>query len=66
MTGLFCLRRFIVMEYLDGGTLRQRLDANMGGLGFWTGVRYALQMASAMKYLHDEAIPDRYTVVRLR
>lgn len=48
---------FIVVEYLDRGTLRQRLDAARGGLGFWPAVRHALELASAMKYLHYEAIP---------
>lgn len=50
---------FIVMEYLDGGTLRQRLDAAGGGLGFWPAMKHALELASVLRYMHEEAIPGR-------
>ncbi|CAB1099599.1 unnamed protein product [Ectocarpus sp. CCAP 1310/34] len=50
-------RTFVVMEYLDRGTLRARMDAARGGLGFWPGVRHAVELASVMAYLHDDAMP---------
>lgn len=45
------------MEYLNRGTLRARMDAARGGLGFWPGVRHAMELASVMTYLHDDAMP---------
>lgn len=48
------------MEYLEDGTLRRRLDAARGGLGFWPAVRHALELAKAMRYLHKEALPDMW------
>ncbi|CAN0350127.1 unnamed protein product, partial [Ectocarpus fasciculatus] len=45
------------MEYLNRGTLRARMDAARGGLGFWPGVRHATELASVMRYLHDDAMP---------
>lgn len=47
------------MEYLEGGTLRRRLDAVGGGLGFWPAAKHALELAAVMKYMHEEAIPER-------
>lgn len=46
-----------MIEFLDGGTLRARMDAARGGLGFWPGVRHATELASVMNYLHNHAIP---------
>lgn len=51
--------RFIVVEYLDGGTLRQRLDAAGGGLGFWPACKHALELASVLRYMHNDAVPGR-------
>jgi len=56
--------RFIMIEFLDGGTLRARLDAARGGLGFWPAVRHAMQLASVMRYLHTEAIPGKCVLHR--
>ncbi|CAM9508580.1 unnamed protein product, partial [Hapterophycus canaliculatus] len=33
------------------------MDAARGGLGFWPALRHATELASVMRYLHDEAIP---------
>eukprot|EP00903_Cladosiphon_okamuranus_P008082 g7793.t2 len=50
-------KTFMVIEFLDGGTLRARMDAARGGLGFWPGMWHATELASVMKYLHNDAIP---------
>lgn len=48
---------FIVLEFLGGGTLRSRLDSCGGGLGIKPAVKYGHQLASALAYMHDEAVP---------
>ncbi|CAM9501529.1 unnamed protein product [Scytosiphon promiscuus] len=50
-------KTFMAIEYLDRGTLRARMDAARGGLGFWPALRHATELASVMRYLHEEAIP---------
>ncbi|CAM9826031.1 unnamed protein product [Ectocarpus sp. 6 AP-2014] len=48
---------FIVLEYLSMGTLRGRLDKCGGGLGVGPAVKYGLQLASALSYMHDGGLP---------
>ncbi|CAN0187310.1 unnamed protein product [Scytosiphon promiscuus] len=48
---------FIVLEYLSKGTLRGRLDKCGGGLGLGPAIKYGLQLASALSYMHDGAWP---------
>lgn len=33
------------------------MDNARGGLGFWPAIRHAMQLASVMRYLHNDAIP---------
>ncbi|TFJ88672.1 hypothetical protein NSK_000241 [Nannochloropsis salina CCMP1776] len=66
-------RTFVVMERLEGGSLNQRLGfapthSGVHRNNFFTRdvrkafsyeslLKYALQMAEALKYMHDEALP---------
>lgn len=45
---------FIAMEYVDGRSLRDRLDE--GALPLDEGLRYALQAAGALAYAHDHSV----------
>lgn len=51
------MNSFICLEYLSGGTLRGRLDKCGGGLGVGPAVKYGLQLASALAYMHDGYVP---------
>lgn len=49
---------FIVLEYLGGGTLRSCIEACEGqGLALATAMDYGQQLASALAYMHDDAVP---------
>ena len=50
---------YIVMEYLDGDTLRQRLERNGGRLPPEVAVRLCRQMASALAAAHQKGIVHR-------
>ena len=50
---------YIVMEYLDGDTLRQRLERNGGRLPPEVAVRLCRQMASALAAAHAKGIIHR-------
>jgi len=50
---------YIVMEYLSGDTLRQRLDAQGGKLSPEAVMRLGRQMASALQAAHDKGIVHR-------
>lgn len=50
---------YIVMEYLDGDTLRQRLERNGGRLPAEVAVRLCRQMASALAAAHQKGIIHR-------
>lgn len=50
-------RSFIVLEYLAMGTLRKRLDNCGGGLGIQPTVKHGQRLASALAYMHDDALP---------
>lgn len=50
---------YIVMEYLDGDTLRQRLERNGGRLPAEVAVRLCRQMASALAAAHAKGIIHR-------
>ena len=46
----------IVMEYLDGGDLRRKME---GGLSEHDAVKYLLQIASALSAVHDQNVLHR-------
>ncbi len=48
---------FIAMEYVDGRSLRDRLDA--GALPVGQAVRYAAQAAEALAYAHEHGVVHR-------
>ena len=50
---------YIVMEYLDGDTLRQRLERNGGRLPPEMAVRLCRQMAAALAAAHAKGIVHR-------
>ncbi len=50
---------YIVMEYLDGDTLRQRLERNGGRLPPEMAVRLCRQMAAALAAAHQKGIVHR-------
>lgn len=50
---------YIVMEYLSGETLRQRLDAQGGKLPPEAVMRLGRQMASALQAAHEKGIVHR-------
>ena len=50
---------YIVMEYLSGDTLRQRLDAQGGKLPPEAMMRIGRQMASALQAAHEKGIVHR-------
>ncbi len=49
---------FLVMKYLPGGSLKQRLT-NQGALPFPTAVKLLVQMASALDYAHQQSLIHR-------
>lgn len=54
-TGVFEGRHYLVMEYVQGYTLRQLLDAR-GPVQEGDAVRYALPVAGALQYAHDHGV----------
>ncbi|MGH2633948.1 MAG: protein kinase domain-containing protein [Tepidiformaceae bacterium] len=54
-TGVFEGRHYLVMEYVQGYTLRQLLDAR-GAVPEADAVRYALPIAGALQYAHDQGV----------
>ncbi|RIB06901.1 kinase-like domain-containing protein [Gigaspora rosea] len=49
----------LVLEYADSGTLRSYLQNNFNELSWKDKINFALQIASAVKYLHTEEIIHR-------
>ena len=54
-TGVFEGRHYLVMEYVQGYTLRQLLDAR-GRVPEADAVRYALPIAAALQYAHEQGV----------
>ena len=54
-TGVFEGRHYLVMEYVQGYTLRQLLDAR-GQVPEADAVRYALPIAAALQYAHEQGV----------
>ncbi|CAM9561494.1 unnamed protein product [Choristocarpus tenellus] len=57
-------KSFAALEFLVGGTLRERLDRCGGGLGLKAGMKYGQQLASALEYLHDQALHGKIVMHR--
>ena len=62
-------RKFIIMEYLDGGTLdnllsKQDRQSDTPGLSFSSILRIATELASSLQYLHDEVHPSATVIHR--
>ena len=49
----------LVMEYADGNTLRNYLEANFENLTWEDKYKFAYQLACAVSCLHDEGIVHR-------
>ena len=45
---------YYVMEYIDGGTLRERIDKQGGALAESDAIRYVRQIANALGYMHGK------------
>ncbi|HXU23799.1 MAG TPA: protein kinase [Tepidiformaceae bacterium] len=54
-TGVFEGRHYLVMEYVQGYTLRQLLDAR-GRVPEPDAVRYAIPIAAALQYAHEQGV----------
>jgi hypothetical protein len=50
---------WIVMEYVQGSSLRQVIDAHPSGLPYDQVLRYFRQLAEAVEYLHENRIAHR-------
>ena len=51
-------RAYIAMEYLEGSTLRQRIDVD-GGLGQDEAVRIILEVLAGLAYAHENGVVHR-------
>jgi serine/threonine protein kinase len=51
------------MEYADGGTLRNYLKKNFGGLTWENKYNLAYQLTCAVLYLHDKGVAHRDLVI---
>ena len=54
---------WLVMEYADGGTLRNYLKKNFDNLSWENKCNFAYQLACAVSCLHDEGIVHRDLVM---
>jgi len=52
-------RAYIVMEYLEGATLRAAIERSDGGLDLITALRITAEMADALAAAHDKGIVHR-------
>jgi serine/threonine-protein kinase len=50
---------FLVLEFLPGGTLAERMSASPNGLSWQKTLEYAAQMADAIAYAHRKGIVHR-------
>ena len=55
----------LVMEYADGGTLRDYLNKNFNNLTWNDKLNLAFQLACVVTRLHDEGIAHRDLVFQL-
>jgi serine/threonine protein kinase len=53
------VKKYLVMEYADGGTLRNYLRKNFENLTWNDKFNLAFQLSCAVSYLHDERIVHR-------
>jgi serine/threonine protein kinase len=58
-------RYLLVMEYADGGSLRNYLKNNFSNLTWEDKYNLAYQLAEAVSCLHDEEIVHRDLVINL-
>lgn len=59
-------RKFIAIDYLGGGTLEDLIRRYQGssGIPLKMALPIALELASALKYLHDDMHPDAIVIHR--
>ena len=65
-------RKYIAVEYLAGGTLDKVIagyqqppsQGYFGGMPFQTAISIAIELASALKYLHHDMHPDAIVIHR--
>ncbi len=50
---------FVIMEFVDGPSLRQILDTHPEGLGAAKAAYFLREMAKGLSYLHDEGVVHR-------
>ncbi|EXX50443.1 kinase-like domain-containing protein, partial [Rhizophagus irregularis DAOM 181602=DAOM 197198] len=53
------VKKYLVMEYADGGTFRKYLRENFENLTWNDKINLAFQLSCAVSYLHDEKIVHR-------
>lgn len=57
-------RKFIIVEYLYGGTLDQLISQYKLGLPIQTAITIASELAAALKYLHNDVDPSLMVIHR--
>jgi serine/threonine protein kinase len=57
-------RKFIIVEYLYGGTLDQMISLHKLGLPIQSALTIASELAAALKYLHNDVDPSLMVIHR--
>ncbi len=50
---------YLVLEYIEGTSLRRRLNESAGGLPVATAIEWGRQLASALAYIHSAGVTHR-------